>query len=162
MKTSEQGRKLLIERESLETKAYRDSKGYWTIGVGHLLSLDKNADYSGLVWTREKCEQVFAEDLAKYEKAVNDGVKVAIPQHAFDALVSFTHNVGEGDPKRPETGGFLNSTLLRMINAGNMVEAAKQFDRWHIPAEITSRRNAEREQFRGTAFQARIHESVVA
>jgi lysozyme len=115
MKTSDQGRTLLIERESLELKAYRDSEGYWTIGVGHLLSLDKNADYSSLVWTREKAEQVFAEDLAKYERAVNESIKaMPIEQHQFDALVSFAHNIG--------VAGVMNSWVVREINKSNSPE----------------------------------------
>lgn len=148
MKTSEQGRRLLIERESLEVKAYRDSEGYWTIGVGHLLSLDKGADFSGLVWTREQCEQVFAEDLAKYEKAVNDNVRVPMEQHQFDALVSFAHNIG--------VAGVANSWVVRELNAGRLEAAAAAFDNWHKPPAIISRRNGEREQFKGTRFEARI------
>ena len=154
MKTSEQGRKLLIERESLELKAYRDSEGYWTIGVGHLLSLDKNASFAGLVWTREHAEEVFAQDLAKYEKAVNDSVHVQLEQHQYDALVSFAHNIG--------VAGVMNSWVVREINKGDMEAAAKAFDNWHKPAAIISRRTGEREQFRGTAFEARIHEGVIA
>lgn len=154
MNMSEQGMKLLHEREGRRTKAYRDSQGYWTIGLGHLLSSDKSADFSGLVWTQEEVEEAWLKDKARFEQAVNDALRVAIPQHAFDALVSFAYNVG--------VTAFQVSTLLRMINAGNMVEAARQFDRWHIPAEITSRRNGEREQFKGTAFEARIHEETVA
>ena len=34
-------------------------------------------------------------------------------------------------------------------------ECAGQFDRWHIPPEIATRRNGEREQFLGTVFAAR-------
>lgn len=148
MKTSEQGRNLLIERESLELKAYRDSEGYWTIGVGHLLSLDKNADFSSIVWTREHAEEVFAEDLAKYEKAVDDSVHVPLKQHQFDALVSFAHNIG--------VAGVMNSWVVREINNGNWGAAAASFDNWHKPPSIISRRNGEREQFKGAAFQARI------
>lgn len=148
MKTSDAGRALLIERESLELKAYRDSEGYWTIGVGHLLSLDKNADFSSLVWTREHAEQVFAEDLAKYEKAVNDSVHVPIDQYQFDALVSYAHNIG--------VAGVMNSWVVRQLNAGDLAGAAAAFDNWHKPPAIISRRNGEREQFKGTALQARI------
>lgn len=147
MKTSPQGRALLIARESLELRAYRDSEGYWTIGVGHLLSLDKNADYSGLAWTRERAEQVFADDLAKYEKAVNDSVHVPMTPYQFDALVSFAHNIG--------TAGVANSWVVRELNAGRLDVAAAAFDNWHKPASIITRRNAEREQFKGVRFVAR-------
>lgn len=31
------GRKLIIEFEGLRLEPYRDSAGYWTIGIGHLV-----------------------------------------------------------------------------------------------------------------------------
>lgn len=148
MKTSAAGRALLIEREGIELEAYRDSEGYWTIGVGHLLSLDKNADFRGLTWTREQAEQVFAEDLAKYEKAVNDSVHVPIDQYQFDALVSFAYNIG--------VVGVMNSWVVREINKGDFDAAARAFDNWNKPASIITRRNGEREQFKGAALKARI------
>ena len=150
MKTSEHGLKLLHGREGKRNTAYLDSVGVWTIGYGHT-----GPDvHPGLVWTDEQVEAAFAKDLERFEKAVNEAVKVPLPQHAFDALVSFAYNVGPG--------AFKSSTLVRLLNAGDMAGAARQFDRWHIPAEITSRRNGEREQFKGTAFEARIHEGVTA
>ncbi len=148
MKMSDQGLQLLIDRESIELKAYRDSEGYWTIGVGHLLSLDKNTDFSSLVWTRDHAEEVFAQDIAKYQKAVDDSVHVPIEQYQYDALVSFAHNIG--------VAGVMNSWVVREINAGNLTAAAAAFDNWHKPPSIITRRNGEKAQFQGTAFEARI------
>jgi lysozyme len=150
MKTSPQGLELLMAREGKRNKAYVDSVGVLTIGYGHT-GPDVHA---GTVWTDEQVEEAFVRDLERFEDAVTVAVKVPLPQHAFDALVSFAYNVG--------VGAFKSSTLVRLLNAGDMAGAARQFDRWHIPAEITSRRNGEREQFKGTAFQARIHEGVIA
>lgn len=151
MKTSEQGRKLLIQREGLLTEAYRDSKGYWTIGVGHLLSLDKTANFGGTVWTKEQCEEVFEQDLAKYEKSVNDCVKVPLEQHQFDALVSFQHNLGvnalpHGNEGRP-------SSVLRALNAGDYEGAGHAFNNWMADPEVRTRRAGERDQFLGIAFE---------
>lgn len=144
MKTSQQGLDLLIEREGSRKRAYQDSTGVWTIGIGHT----GPEVYDGLYWTEDQVREAFAKDIEKYESLVNTAVKVDIPQHAFDALVSFAFNVG--------SGAFRFSTLLRLLNAGDSAGAAVQFDRWHIPPEITSRRNGEREQFRGSRFVARI------
>ena len=143
MKISHQGLELLMGREGKRNTAYVDSVGVLTIGYGHT-GPDVHA---GTIWTDEQVETAFAKDLERFERAVNDAVKLPIPQHAFDALVSFAYNVG--------VGAFSSSTLVRMINAGNTMEAVKQFDRWHIPPEITSRRNGERDQFAGTHFEAR-------
>ena len=144
MKTSRQGIDLLIAREGLRRDAYLDSVGVPTIGVGHTGPEVR----LGLRWPVERCREVFARDLERFERAVCESVTVGLEQHQFDALVSFAFNVGEA--------AFRASTLVRKINLGQFELAALQFDRWRIPPEIASRRNAEREQFRGEAFEARI------
>ena len=144
MKISEQGLDLLIEREGKRNDAYLDSVGVPTIGVGHT----GPEVHMGLHWTDEQVEAVLRADLARFEDAVNASVTLPLEQHQFDALVSFTYNVG--------IGAEAHSTMVRDINAGDMEAAAAQFDRWHIPPEITSRRNGEREQFKGTAFEPTI------
>lgn len=91
----------------------------------------------------------FRNDLACFEQAIAaciaDGV---LKQHQFDALVSFSFKAG--------VGAFQKSTLVKKINLGDFEGAAGQSDVGHIPPEITSRRNGEREQFKDTAFKARI------
>lgn len=144
MKTSKQGLKLLIEREGKHNSAYLCSAGVPTIGVGHT----GPEVHLGLVWSDEKVEQVFAQDIARFEEAINDNLEVGLKQHQFDALVSWLFNVG--------TGWASKATLMRFVNIGDFESAARQFDRWHIPPEIISRRNGEREQFKGTRFEARI------
>lgn len=145
MQISDQGLDLLTQREGKRNAAYLDSKGIVTIGVGHVSPDVKLGD----VWTDEQVETALRKDLAWVEAAINRGVKNTIMQYEFDALASFTFNVGQG--------AFASSTLLRLLNAGEPVDTvAAQFDRWHIPPEIASRRNGEREQFRGTQFVARI------
>lgn len=144
MKTSEQGLDLLIEREAIRTEAYRDSRGIPTIGVGHT-GLEV---HMGLTWSVEKCREVFAQDIWRFEKAVSASVHGPLEQHQFDALVSFAFNIGEM--------GVANSWVVRELNAGNPDAAAAAFDNWHKPPEIISRRNGEREQFKGTRFEARI------
>ena len=137
MKTSENGKKILMLREGYRNFAYKDTKGIWTIGVGHTGGV-KEGD-------RANDEQIFkwlTEDLKIAEDCINRLVKVPLTQNQFDALASFIFNVG--------VGAFGRSTLLKVLNMGNYVEAAKQFDRWNIPKEITSRRNSEREQFKQT------------
>ena len=132
-----------MKREGKRNQVYLDSVGVETVGFGHT-----GPDvHMGDTWTDAQIEAAFAKDLERFETVVN---KVAVPleQHQFDALVSFAYNVG--------AGAFLTSTLKRLLDAGDISGAAAQFDRWHIPAEITSRRNGEKAQFMGTAYEARI------
>lgn len=141
MKTSQQGLDLLIAREGKRNDAYLDSVGVWTIGVGHT----GPEVHAGLHWTDDQVADALRADLDRFEAAVNTAT-AALTQHQFDALVSFAFNVG--------VGAFTSSTLLKNINAKLFDEAETQFDRWHIPPEITRRRNGEREQFKGTHFVA--------
>lgn len=145
MKMSDDGLALLMEREGVRHEAYRDSVGVWTIGVGHT----GPEVVPGLVWTDEQVAAALHADLAWVEAAINNNVQPDLEQNQFDALASFVFNVGNG--------AWLNSTMLRLLNEGASIDTvAAQFDRWHIPASIIPRRNGEREQFKGTAFQARI------
>ncbi len=144
MNTSDQGLELIKEREGVRNEAYLDSKRIPTIGVGHT----GPEVHLGLVWTDEQVTDALRKDMAWVEGSINSKVREPLEQFEHDALASFVFNIGEGQ--------FASSTLLRLLNAGDHVGAAAQFDRWHSPPEITSRRNGEREQFRGTAFEARI------
>lgn len=144
MELSEQGIELIKGRESCRLTPYLDSVGVWTDGWGNTTGVVPH----GPPITQEKADADLAHNLAVFQAAVNHAVKVPIEQYSFDALTSFSFNVG--------VGAFSSSTLVRKINEGAFAEAASQFDRWHIPPEVTSRRTGEREQFKGTAFQPRI------
>ena len=144
MKTSQQGLDLLIAREGKRNDAYLDSVGVPTIGVGHT----GPEVHLGLHWTDDQVADALRADLDRFEDAINSSVTVGLEPYRFDALVSFSFNIG--------VGAFQSSTMRKQINRGQFELAALQFDRWHIPASITSRRNGEREQFAGRAFMARI------
>ena len=142
MKLSGPGAEVLCLREGIRLVAYKDTKGIWTVGVG---DIDMNND--GILdvkpdthITREQALANFAKDVTWAEDAVNKYVTKPLTQNQFDALVSFVFNVGETQFKR--------STLVKKLNVGDYEGAAREFDRWHVPIEITSRRNSERDQFK--------------
>jgi hypothetical protein len=95
--------------------------------------------------TKEEAEKLLRKDVARFEDAVNSLVKVSLNQGQFDALVSFAFNLG--------SGALAESTLLRLLNAGDYEGAAAQFDRWVKAGAVTleglvRRRNAEEALFR--------------
>lgn len=122
-------------REGKRNKAYQDTKGIWTIGVGHT----GPEVVEGLVWTDQQVIDQLAIDVGKCEDAINNNVRVGLTQNQFDALCSFIFNVG--------VNAFERSTMLRKLNMADIAGAAAEFDKWHIPPEITSRRNSEKNQF---------------
>ena len=67
-----------------------------------------------------------------------------LTQGQFDALVSFTYNLG--------ARSLSTSTLLKKLNAGDYRGAADEFPRWNkaggqVLAGLTRRREAERSLF---------------
>ena len=135
MKLSENGIKVLTMREGLRLKAYKDVKGIWTIGVGHTGPEVKE----GLVIGELHAYDLFHLDVAWAEECVNDNVHAPLTQNQFDALVSFVFNVGQG--------AFKRSTMLKKLNVLDYEGATKEFDRWVIPVQVTSRRMSEKAQF---------------
>ena len=135
MKLSDIGLSRIVVREGKRNKAYKDTKGIWTIGVGHT----GPEVYEGLVWTDGQIQAALRDDLDEVEQTIDKYVLVPLTQNQYDALVSFILNVGGN--------AFRRSTMLKFINLRQFEKAAKEFDRWHIPPEITGRRNSERDQF---------------
>lgn len=143
MRMSDKGRAMLMQREGVRLKAYKDSVGVWTIGVGHTSAAGAPNVVPGLTISASECDQIFARDLVQYEDAVNTACKRPLTQNQFDACVSFCFNIG--------TGGFAGSTVVKRINAGDFDGAAEAFMMWSKPPEIIGRRKTEVAQFK-TAY----------
>jgi lysozyme len=136
---SKDGLHLTESSEGVRLKAYQDSGGVWTIGYGHTRGVQ-----AGDTCTQEQAEAWLEEDLMVAVEAVNRLVKVPLSQHQFDALVDFTFNAGQGS--------FASSTMLRLINSGELVAADAQFARWDMAggahvAGLAVRRLAEAREF---------------
>lgn len=146
MELSPQGYDLLVQREAKRNTVYLDSEGIATVGIGHVMS----SLHVGDVWTDEQVEAAFKADSA-WTLACLALVRAPLEQNQFDALFSFVWNIGQG--------AWGSSTMLRMLNmepSAPPAEVAAQFDRWHTPPAIISRRNGEKAQFLGVALEARI------
>lgn len=114
---SDHGRRCIENFEGLRLTAYQDQVGVWTIGYGHTAGVRQ-----GQVLTRDQADEFLVGDLAVAESAVCRLVTVPLTANQFDALVSFTFNVG--------VGALTESTLLRELNTSEYQAAADQFDRW--------------------------------
>lgn len=112
--------KKLKEFEGLRLVAYKPTKAerWYTIGYGHSAG-DVRA---GMRINEEKAEELLRRDLFFVEKFVN-GIPKVQTQGQFDALVSFTYNVGVGNLKK--------STLLKKImHDAPTAEIQREFMKW--------------------------------
>ena len=139
MKISQTGIDLIKKFEGCRLNAYLDAVGVPTIGYGSTEGVQM-----GDTITQEEAETLLLKDLERFEAGVTRLVKVPIDQNAFDALVSFSFNLG--------LGALQGSTLLKLVNAGDAPGAAREFAKWkHAGGKIlpglVARRAAESELF---------------
>ncbi|EPR8028119.1 lysozyme [Enterobacter hormaechei subsp. hoffmannii] len=144
MQTSDKGIALIKEFEGCKLTAYQDSVGVWTIGYGWTQPVDGKTIRAGMAIKQETAERLLKTGLVNYESDVSRLVKVGLTQGQFDALVSFTYNLG--------ARSLSTSTLLRKLNAGDYAGAADEFLRWNkaggkVLNGLTRRREAERALF---------------
>jgi lysozyme len=147
VKTSAKGRALIEHREGIKLKAYKDSVGIWTIGVGHTGAAGPPQVSAGLTITRAQADEVLSRDLLGFEEAVSRAVEVSLADHEFDACVSLAFNIGKK--------AFAGSSISHRINAGDKAGAADAFLLWRNAGGkpiLLKRRQAERLQFL-TAYQ---------
>lgn len=145
---SSEGYQFIKRHEGVKKKLYNDSQGHCTIGVGHLVHKG-NCDGSepenfkrGL--TDDEVDALFQGDLEVYESAVSNAITSRINQYQYDALVSFTFNIG--------VGGFRSSGALKAINAKHYSKVPDEMLKWNKPPEIQGRRSDEANLFRTGSY----------
>ena len=123
--------------EGRSLMAYLDPVGIPTIceGVTQGVKLGDRA-------TPAQCDQLLQRELRIALTAVDRQVRVPMPDTRRAAFGSFVYNVGERQ--------FSSSTLLRLLNSGDVRGACAQLSRWVYAggkqlAGLVNRRAAERE-----------------
>ena len=128
MKASKSAYVLIHTFEGCRLHAYKCPSGVWTIGWGHTVGV-----YEGMTITREQANELLKKDVAIFEDHLNYALGLddagrmpnglPISQHQFDALLSFTFNIG--------TGNLARSTLLRKVKANPKdLSIRGEFSRW--------------------------------
>ncbi|PZP85026.1 MAG: muraminidase [Azospirillum brasilense] len=145
MRTSEDGLALIRHFEGVALCPYRCPAGLLTVGYGHVLLA---GEPRGCI-TPAQAEQWLRDDVALAAHAVARLVPRALQPWQFDALVSFTFNVGVGALER--------SALRQRLLAGEDEEVPYQLQRWvyakgrKLPGLIR-RRSAESLHFMGKSW----------
>lgn len=119
MNTSEKGLALIKYFEGVRAKPYKCPAGYWTVGVGHLITRSSELPDS---WDRElkpnEINEILKKDLVKFENGVLRLLHPKQPtQFEFDALVSFSFNLG--------LGCFQRSTVRSAFKRGDKKRAGE-------------------------------------
>ena len=124
-KIGQAGLKLIMEFEGCRLAAYQCSACVWTIGYGHTAGV-----YKGMTITQAQAEEYLKQDVAKFEKYVNNATYVpitaALTQNQFDALVSFAYNCGAGNVKKlckGRTAAQIATAMLQYCKANGKVLA---------------------------------------
>jgi lysozyme len=131
MKVSDKAIKAIIHHEGVRYKPYRCPANLWTIGVGSvlypkqglmtlsdrlLMPLDPK---DNRIFTKDEVDAILKKDLQRFERGVLRYCPNSLTQGQFDALVSFSFNVGLGTLQR--------STLRQKHNRGDFEGAGSEF-----------------------------------
>jgi lysozyme len=140
MQLSDNGKSFIKSWERFEPVAYQDQGDIWTAGFGHT----GDDVTSGTTCTLDEADAWFDADTASAVNEVNETILAPVSQNQFDALVSFTYNVGDTAEAK--------STLAKLVNAQDYARAAMQFPLWdhvgkQVNAGLENRRRAEAKLF---------------
>jgi lysozyme len=134
VKVSKEAIEGIKKDEGVRTKPYRCPALLWTCGVGHVIDQSHirvpfNERKNILLppeWDRvlsmAEVDAILATDLATFERGVLRLCPGGLTQGRFDALVSFSFNVGLGNLQR--------STIRMKHNRGDFEGAAEGFMAW--------------------------------
>ncbi|MDN0120910.1 lysozyme [Yersinia frederiksenii] len=124
--------------EGREYRAYYDVAGVLTVCDGHTGSdIIRHKQYSD-----QECDALLQQDLLPIKARVDRAVQVPVGDYTRAALYSFTYNVGQT--------AFINSTLLKKLNSGDIAAACDELRRWIMAGGkrwqgLINRREIERE-----------------
>ena len=149
--TSKNGIELIKSFEGCRLTAYKavSTEQYYTIGYGHYGS----DVYAGMTITQSQAEDMLSNDLKKYEGYVNTFLNnngIDVNQNQFDALVSFTYNLGNVWVSTPQFQ--LKTILCNGVSNYSNDEIITAFTNWNksggkVLDGLTKRRKKEAEYF---------------
>ena len=124
---SDAGLEILKRLEGCRLQVYADAAGLPTIGYGHVVLVHEQDQFAAGI-TQSEATELLHKDVRIAERAVFRLISVPLTDGQFDALVSFTFNLGAGALQR--------STLRRKINRGELESLPSEFMRWTWSAGV--------------------------
>ena len=148
MKVSQKAIILIKHHEGVRNKPYKCPAGLWTVGVGHLIGDGRTLPEEwNKTFTQEEIDAILKRDLNRFELGVCKMLpSVQLKQCEFDALVSFSFNLG--------LGTFQRSTIRQALLRGDKETAMESLVKYckaggKILKGLQNRRLDERKLFEG-------------
>jgi len=117
LKISDGGLALIANAEGCRTSPYQCSAGVWTNGIGHTEGVTPHSQVS-----ERQAAVNLVYDVMRVERQLAVCAPVDMPAPVYDALVSFSFNVG--------TGAACRSTLVGYLKRHQWWQACDQLSRW--------------------------------
>ena len=135
MKVSDAAIRMIKHHEGVRLRPYRCPALLWSVGIGHVIdpahiavkyeerrNLQIPAGWDRTL-TMDEVDSILSQDLGRFERGVARLCPAsANSQGIFDALVSFSFNMGLGNLQR--------SGLRMKTNRGEFQDAAEEFMKW--------------------------------
>ena len=118
MEISQEGLALIKRFEGCSLTSYLCQANVPTIGYGSTRGVEMGMEIS-----QERADALLLEDVADFEEAVNECVKVPLTQNQFDSIVAWCFNIGKN--------AMRNSTLLKVLNNSEYQKVPSEMKRWN-------------------------------
>ena len=118
-KLSSLGKLALTFEEGAKLKPYKDSAGYWTVGIGHKL-LPNEANKT---LTQSDIDEILNKDIFEREGQLNRKIEIQLTQNQFDAVFIFSFNIG--------IPGFFSSTTYKFLKVPDNKSAFIWWKKWN-------------------------------
>ena len=113
--------------EGFVARASKDPDGYLSIGYGHKITGADPDSFRTEAMSEADADALLLHDLdadgaTPLCNVLHPSVLADLTDNQYAALIDFTYNEG--------IGRLIGSTLLRLLNGGQLDQVAAQFDRW--------------------------------
>ena len=148
LKLDQTGYELIARLEGTRTRAYPDSAGIPTIGIGFIrYTLGARAGQRvkpGDTIGADEIRAEFLNQVQGYEAAVRQYVRAPLTQSQFNACVSLCYNIG--------VAAFAKSSVVRLLNEKRYQAACAAFALWNkaggrVVQGLANKRATEQQKF---------------
>jgi lysozyme len=113
---------LIVPSEGIVLPPYLDPAGILTVCIGATNNNTIGFVIENKTYTEEECVILAAREAQEIEKRITPLIKTPINDYQKAAFIDFAYNKG--------IDAFKNSTILGLLNAGNIKASCEQLTRW--------------------------------